>query len=127
MASHVYCGNPGALSWCVADIDSVLEQSCPSKNRAHNHKSYQREGRRETRREGAPLGYSLRTTYKSSSAVGLLNLTRQHGFAACIQHAITAVIMHCQKMDCMRMVLYTVHDFMSGRGDKWTCHMSQYL
>lgn len=76
----------------MADIEGLLEQSRQSKNSAYIHKSYQREGR-ETHREGAPLGYNLKTTYKSLNSVGLLNLTGQHGFATCVQRAI---IVHAQ-------------------------------
>ena len=51
LASHVKCGNPAALSLCVADINRVLGQSCPSKNIAHKHKSYEQGGQKHTEAE----------------------------------------------------------------------------
>lgn len=59
----------------------------------------------ERHREGAPLGYNLKTTYKSSSAVRLLNLTSQHGFATCVQRDTTAHTVYFQKTDFKLMVL----------------------
>lgn len=100
----------------------------PSRNSAHNHKSYQREGRRETHREGAHLGYNLKTTYKSSSAVGPLNLISQHGFATCIQRAIAVHILHGQMIDFRLVALCMFSCFgSSDRRAKQACHMSQYL
>lgn len=103
------------------------------KNSAHNHKSYQREVRRGTHREGASSGYILKASYKSSHAVGPISLTGQHGFTTCVHHTINACTANSQDsrfQRCSGEHLYlcmSAGSISSSRGDKQSRHMSQYL
>lgn len=81
------------LSVCVADMDSLQEQSCPSKNSGHNiNLPRRKEGMRERQTHTEKELSWVPTEKQLANLQVLLHLTSQHRFTTCIQCVMTAHI-----------------------------------